>query len=118
MCQIEILAVQVVGPTFLGTDFAEHRLHQLRLNRSVSNRLKRAGDPGLGWQADRQVKVGSALFEHDAEKLIDNSHGTFNVDSLRAFGAADADTKGSAGGPHRKVRARRRRRRSTRPEAS
>ena len=73
--EIEVLAVEEIGPAFGGTDFFEQGLHGRCVDDRVCEWDEGSRGAGFGREADGEVEVGAALFEHGAEEGVDGGHG-------------------------------------------
>jgi hypothetical protein len=56
-------------------DLAQECFHADGVNDGVVEGDERAGEAGLGREADGEVKVGAAAFEHGAEEGVYGGHG-------------------------------------------
>ena len=72
---VEVVALEEILPAVLGADLLEQALHRGGVERRPGQGQERAGDPGLGREPDREVQVGTALFEGCAEECVDRCHG-------------------------------------------
>ena len=73
--EVEVAAFEKFSPAFRWANFFEQLLHRGGVDGVGADGLEGAGDAGFGREADGEMEVGAALFEHGLEEGVDGGHG-------------------------------------------